>query len=154
LSPLRSIAVFLLAIAGCSRVLAQDGSLAGPVPANESLPLIAPAATAIYTPYHQRKFSVRLNRVFSSGKLLLFGVQAAMDQEREVPGNWGQGMQGHAARYANLFGRARIRENIAFGVRAVSGEDPMYELCRESGIWKHRSTPAPAPLWFMVGMVI
>ena len=59
-----------------------------------------------------------------------------MDQEREVPGNWGQGMQGYGARYANRFGRALIRENIAFGVRALSGEDPRYELCRESGIWK------------------
>jgi hypothetical protein len=134
---MHSKAVVLLAFAGSSFALAQDVPLPIADPTSESMPLVAPRPTPAYTPLTPREsFQYGFNRVFSPGKLLLFGVEAAMDQEREKPDNWGQGMQSYGDRYADRFGRALVRENIAFGVRAVTGEYPRYELSHESGIWK------------------
>lgn len=133
---MRSQAVLLLALASCSNILAQDDSLLIPDDESESLPLVTPPAAPVYTPLTTKEnFRYGFDRVFSPGKLLLFGVEAAMDQEREAPGHWGQGMQWYGARYADRFGRALLRENMAFGVRELTGEDPRYEFCSEPGIW-------------------
>jgi hypothetical protein len=124
---MRSKAVLALALAGTSMVLAQDDSRSIPV---------APQP-ALWTPLTiKQNFGYGFNRVFGPGRLLLFGIEAAMDQERQVPRRWGQGMTWYGARYADRFGRAVIRENMASGVRVLTGEDPRYELCNETGIWK------------------
>jgi hypothetical protein len=134
---MRSKAVILLALAVSCVAFAQDNGAQIPDLGSEPLALVAAQPAPVYAPPTlKQNFQYGFNRVFSPGKLLLFGVEAAMDQERELPGNWGQGMPRYSARYADRFGRALIRENVAFGVRALSGEDPRYELCRESGIWK------------------
>ncbi len=132
-----STAALLLALAAATTLLAQDDSLVLTDPESEPLPVVAPQPPPGRTPLTTRQnFDYGFNRVFNPGKLLLFGVEAAMDQEREVPGNWGQGMPRYSARYADRFGRALIRENMAFGVRALTGEDPRYELSHDSGILK------------------
>lgn len=146
-----SKALALLALAGSCVGFAQDDVPQLPDRESEPLALVAPQPAPAYTPPTlKQNFQYGFNRVFSPGKMLLFGVEAAMDQEREVPGNWGQGMQRYSARYADRFGRALIRENMAFGVRALSGEDPRYELCHESGIWK-RSKHAVASSFVVRG---
>jgi hypothetical protein len=134
---MRSQAVVLLALALSCIAFAQDDIPQIPDPESEPLALVASQPASAYTPLTLKEnFQYGFNRVFSPGKLLLFGVEAAMDQERELRGNWGEGMQRYSGRYADRFGRALVRENIAFGVRAFSGEDPRYSACRESGIWK------------------
>ena|SRR5581483_1741055 len=134
---MRSKAAVLLALAGCSVILAQDDTSSIPDTRSEALPLVASQTVPAWTPLTIREnFRYGFNRVFNPGKLLLFGVEAAMDQEREVPGRWGEGMQSYEARYADRFGRALIRENMAFGVRVLTGEDPRYEPSHDSGLWR------------------
>ena len=126
-------AVFLLALAGSSFALAQDDSIPIADATIGAMPLVAQRPAAVYTPPAIKdNFQYGFNRVFSPGKLLLFGVKAAMDQKRDVPHIWGQGMQGYGSRYADRFGRALVRENVALGVRLLTGEDPRYEMCAVS----------------------
>jgi hypothetical protein len=60
------------------------------------------------------------------GHWLGFALHAAFDQARASPGAWGNGADSFGVRVANSFGRSFVRQNIAFGVRAVDGEDPCY----------------------------
>jgi hypothetical protein len=130
-------AAVVVAFAGTPFLLAQH--------APQDLPFLnlAPAAPA-YTPLTPgENFRYAFDRVFSPGKLLLYTVKASMDQERTVPDKWGEGMGAWSERYADHFGRALIRENMGFGVRALDGEDPRYQPSHEHGIWK-RSKHAAA----------
>jgi hypothetical protein len=134
---MHSKSVLVLALAGSSLLLAHDEPQTIADPESEFLPSIAPPAASTWIPLTARQnFQYGFDRVFNPVKLLLFGVEAAMDQERGAPEKWGQGMRWYGARYGDRFGRALIRENMAFGVRALTGEDPRYELCQETGIWK------------------
>jgi hypothetical protein len=124
------LAAILVAIACTPLLLAQEQST--------GLPMLnlAPSGAA-YTPLTpDENFRYTFHRVFSPGKLFLYGMKASMDQERTVPDKWGEGTEGWSERYADHFGRALIRENMAFGVRALDGEDPRYQPSQEHGVWK------------------
>lgn len=160
---MHSQALLVLALAGCSVCMAQDGfqsiplvniepaPLAGAlepqlstlptaVPLLPLVPLSPSAPLSPLIPYAPltlgENYKYSFDRVFSPGKLLLFGIKAAMDQERDMPGKWGQGAEAYSERYADRFGRALVRENLGFAVRALDGEDPRYELSRDTGIWR------------------
>ncbi len=139
-----SQAVFVVAFAGASCLLAQDDLLDFVIPDPDPAPLIAAASSPVYVPLTTREnFRYAFDRVFSPGKLLLFSVKASMDQERSIPDKWGQGMGAWSERYADHFGRALIRENMAFGIRELDGEDPRYQPSRDHGVW-NRSKHAVA----------
>ena len=129
-------AVLLAAFAGTPLLLAQGDLLrkadSQKIPAAD----LAPLTTG-------ENFHYAFDRVFSPGKLFLYGIKASMDQERTIPNKWGEGIEGWSERYADHFGRALIRENMALGVRLLDGEDPRYPPSHEHGVWK-RSKHAAA----------
>jgi hypothetical protein len=144
-------AVVVVAFAGTPFLLAQedwvDVPIANPAPAQ----VIAAPVLPAYTPLAPgENFRYAFHRVFSPGKLFLYGVKASMDQERAVPNKWDEGINGWSERYADHFGRALIRENMAFGVRMLDGEDPRYQLSHEHGVWK-RSKHAAAGAFVVRG---
>ena len=65
-----------------------------------------------------------------------FAVRAGMDQAEKSPNAWGYGADSFGVRMASRFGKSFLRENIAFGVRAMDGEDPRYFRLGKGGGWK------------------
>jgi hypothetical protein len=59
-----------------------------------------------------------------------------MDHTSHSPSAWGQGTEGYAERIGSHLARAAVRENIAFGIRALDHEDPRYFRSHDRGAWK------------------
>jgi hypothetical protein len=61
---------------------------------------------------------------------------AAVNQARNEPPEWGQGVSGFGDRFASGYGRMLIGRTIRFGVAAVDHEDPRFHYSNESGFWR------------------
>jgi hypothetical protein len=101
-------------------------------------PLI-PSATppvSAYSPLDlKHKYLYSLNEMTGPAQWIGFAVHAGLDQAEKAPNAWGNGPDSFGVRMANHFGRSFLRSNIAFGVRAVDGEDPRYfRLGKGSGM--------------------
>lgn len=108
-----------------------DGAIAPPQPAPaEPVSGVLPAALPplqIYVPLDlTHKFLYSFNEMMGPTEMLGFTVKAAMDQAQKSPSAWGSGIDSFGVRVASRFGREFLRENIAFGIRALDHEDPRY----------------------------
>jgi hypothetical protein len=121
--------VVLLVLAG-SLALAQDDPISIADATSQAMPLVAPRSSLAYTaPALKENFRYAFHSVFSPGKLLVLGVEAAMDQARELPMIWAQGMQGFRSRYADRFDRSLVREHVTLGVRLLTGGGDRGVIC-------------------------
>jgi hypothetical protein len=110
---------------GAPALCAQD-ECGEPEPFVEA-PLIATAAPSVYSPLDlKHKYLYSLNEMVGPAQWIGFAVHAGLDQAEKSPNAWGNGPDSFGVRMANHFGRSFLRSNIAFGVRAVDGEDPRY----------------------------
>jgi hypothetical protein len=81
----------------------------------------------IYVPLDlTHKFLYSFNEMMGPTEMIGFTVKAAMDQAQKSPAAWGSGIDSFGVRVASRFGREFLRENIAFGIRALDHEDPRY----------------------------
>lgn len=91
-----------------------------------ALPAVLPPLQ-IYVPLDlTHKFLYSFNEMMGPTEMLGFTVKAAMDQAQKSPSAWGSGIDSFGVRVASRFGRGFLRENIAFGIRALDHEDPRY----------------------------
>jgi hypothetical protein len=74
----------------------------------------------------EQKFTYSAKKVFGPGAILSATLHAGLDQADKEPTDWGMGSDAFGVRMASRFGRSLIRQNIAFGVRAIDHEDPRY----------------------------
>jgi hypothetical protein len=111
---------------------AQDATPVVPVVA--VLPLVSLPA---YTPLDlKHKYLYSLNETMAPARWLGFTIHAAMDQAEKAPNAWGNGADSFGVRVASHFGKSLLRENIAFGVRAIDHEDPRYFRLGKGAGWK------------------
>ncbi len=75
------------------------------------------------------------NKTFGAGSVATIMMKTSIDQFRDTPGQWGANADSFAVRAASHFGRSFLRQNIAFGVRALDGEDPRYFVSERRGTW-------------------
>lgn len=81
----------------------------------------------IYVPLDlTHKFLYSFNEMMGPTEMIGFTVKAAMDQAQKSPAAWGSGIDSFGVRVASRFGREFLKENIAFGIRALDHEDPRY----------------------------
>jgi hypothetical protein len=74
--------------------------------------------------------------MLNPGPLFVMAAATAIDHADNSPARWGQGTEGYALRTASHFGRAAVRENLAFGIRALDHEDPRYFRSHSKGAWR------------------
>jgi len=67
--------------------------------------------------------------------MFLYTLRGGIDQWRGLPRQWGHGWDSYAVRSTSFFGRSLVRENIAFGVRAIDHEDPRYFPLGQGSRW-------------------
>jgi hypothetical protein len=73
-----------------------------------------------------QKYLVTMDQVAGPGALFAVGLHGMFDQALDRPHQWGPGAGAIGPRIASDFGRRFLRQNIAFGVRALDHEDPRY----------------------------
>jgi len=77
-----------------------------------------------------------MHEMFNPVPLFVIAAKAAIDHSDNNPYRWGQGTEGYATRAASHFGHSFVRENIAFGIRAMDHEDPRYFRSHSKGAWR------------------
>ncbi len=81
----------------------------------------------------EQKFDYRVVQSFGLRGFLGAGMGAAIGQARNVPREWGQGVEGYATRYAAGFGTNLSRQSMAFALESALHEDPRYFPSKERG---------------------
>ncbi len=74
----------------------------------------------------KEKFRYDARHLFELDNIIFAGMGAALDQERDRPGAWGEGWGPYFERYASHLGQYAVQRSIAFGVQAVDHEDARY----------------------------
>src|SRR5579871_5779101 len=82
-----------------------------------------------------QKYLYTLDKVTGEGALAVVLMKSTFDQLRDEPHQWGYGTDAFAIRTASRFGRSFLRQNIAFGMRALDGEDPRYFVSGHGSKW-------------------
>lgn len=72
---------------------------------------------------------------FGPFSLLTTGVEAGIQHLNNQAPEWGQGAQGYAVRYGDVFGRYLVQNSIQYGSAVVLREDPAYYRCECKGLW-------------------
>ncbi len=73
-----------------------------------------------------QKYLFTFDKVLGPGALFADGIHGLTDYALNRPLQWGREGSSIWIRAASSFGRSFLRENIAFGVRAIDHEDPRY----------------------------
>ena len=73
-----------------------------------------------------QKYLFTFDKAMGPGALFADGIHGLIDDGLNRPHQWGTEGGSIGLRAASTFGRSFLRENIAFGVRALDHEDPRY----------------------------
>lgn len=115
------------ALAGVLVLHAQDASSSDSTGAN-ALGHFAPMTLG-------QKYGWASEKALGGPGLALVVLKASYDQTFNKPHQWGGDPESFAVRSASRFGRSFLRQNIAFGVRALDGEDPRYFVSGHGSKW-------------------
>lgn len=63
------------------------------------------------------------------------GFSAGIDQWKDKPGEWEQGMSGYGKRFANILGQYSIQRTVTFGLSSALHEDNRYFNSGKQGVW-------------------
>lgn len=82
----------------------------------------------------EQKYLFTLNQVFSPGAMALYNFRSGVDEVLHKHAPWGsEGSYG--LHTASFLGRSFLRQNLAFGVRAIDHEDPRYFVLGHGSGW-------------------
>ena len=73
---------------------------------------------------------------FGPFALLTTGAGAGVEHLNNSAPEWGQGAQGYAVRYGDVFGRLLVQNTIQYGSAVALREDPAYYRCECAGLWR------------------
>lgn len=123
----------LVLLAGSVSILFAQQSQDPPPDQNAAAPTVtAPPGSdqivsQLYIPLTLgQKYLFTADEVAGPGALFAVGIHGLLDEALNRPHQWGTGEGTIGLRIASDFGRRFLRQNIAFGVRALDHEDPRY----------------------------
>jgi hypothetical protein len=107
--------------------LAQTTTTANDADRAVATPAAVGSAQSTYVPMNEReRFHYYLTHMFSPEAFLRSAAGAAINQELNVPHEWGQGALGYGRRYASSFGGHITQATIMYGASAALHEDNRY----------------------------
>jgi hypothetical protein len=122
---------FMLLVGSIGLLAAQESESTPPEQnpaASPSAPLTSDQIIAnVYVPLTPgQKYLYTFDKVLGPGALFADGFHGLLDYSLNKPHQWGTEGSSIGLRAASTFGRSFLRENIAFGIRALDHEDPRY----------------------------
>ena len=84
-------------------------------------------------PTHRERFDRYVKDTVGPLRLTRTAVSAGLDQWRDKPEEWGQGMKGYGRRYASSFGRNLIQQSVTYGLDEALGQDSEFQRSNRDG---------------------
>lgn len=91
--------------------------------------------TADYVfPTHKERFNRYVKSTVGPFRLAWTAAAAGIDQWRDHPEEWGQGMKGYGRRYASNFGQNAITQTVTYGLDEAFGLDTGFRKSEKDGV--------------------
>jgi len=84
-------------------------------------------------PTHRERFNHYMKSSVGPFRLAYTGLTAGVNQWRDAPEEWGQGMKGYGRRYASSFGQNLIHQTVTYGLDEAMGLDTGFEKSKREG---------------------
>ena len=85
-------------------------------------------------PTHRERFDRYVKDTVGPFRLTRSAVAAGLDQWRDTPEEWGQGMKGFGKRYASSLGRNAIQQTMTYGLDEALGVDSSFHRSGREGL--------------------
>ena len=141
----RITGVLLLTVAGVFSVNGQEvpkDQTTQPTTQQPTQQTTQPAPTANNTttqnyvfPTPRERFKDYVNDVVGPMRLVRTSVAAGLDQWRDTPEEWGQGMEGYGKRFASSFGRSAIQQTVTYGLDMALELDTGFQRSKRNGFF-------------------
>jgi hypothetical protein len=86
-------------------------------------------------PTHRERFDRYVKNTVGPLRLTRTAVAAGLDQWRDTPEEWGQGMKGYGKRFASTFGRSAIQQSVTYGLDEALGQDSGFQRSGREGVF-------------------
>ena len=132
----KTIAVWAVTVVAAVSVYSQD------VPkddAKSTQPVVVDQQTTTTTtqgyvfPTHRERFNRYVKSTVGPFRLAWTAAAAGIDQWRDHPEEWGQGMKGYGRRYASNFGQNAITQTVTYGLDEAFGFDTGFKKSTHEG---------------------
>ena len=84
-------------------------------------------------PTHGERFNRYVKSTVGPFRLAWSGVSAGINQWRDSPEEWGQGMKGYGRRYASSLGQNAIQQTVTYGLDKAFGLDTGFKKSKREG---------------------
>ncbi len=99
-------------------------------------PAIAPDPFNTYKfPTHRERFNRYVKDTVGPFRLARTAFSAGIDQWRDTPEEWEQGMKGYGKRFASSFGRNAIQQTVTYGMDEALGQDSRFHRSNRAGFF-------------------
>jgi hypothetical protein len=85
-------------------------------------------------PTHKERFDRYVKSTVGPFRLAWSAAAAGIDQRRDHPEEWGQGMKGYGRRYASNLGQNAIQQTVTYGLDAAFGLDTGFKKSTRDGV--------------------
>ena len=86
-------------------------------------------------PTRRERFDRYVKSTVGPVTLVNVGLVAGINQWRDNPEEWGQGMSGYGKRYASTFGRNSIQQTVIYGLDSTLGLDTRFRRSDRKGFF-------------------
>ncbi len=86
-------------------------------------------------PTHRERFDRYVKDTVGPLRLTRTAVAAGLDQWRDTPEEWGQGMKGYGKRFASSFGRNAVQQSVTYGLDEAFGLDSGFQRSGREGVF-------------------
>jgi hypothetical protein len=131
----RTFAAFFLTLITAVCVYGQDPTTtqtAQPTPS--PTPAATPNSTYVF-PTKGERFKRYVNSTVGPFRLARTAVSAGLDQWKDNPEEWGQGMEGYGKRYASGLGRNALQQTITYGLDSALHLDTGFQRSNRDGFF-------------------
>lgn len=85
-------------------------------------------------PTHKERFNRYVKSTVGPFRLAWTAATAGIDQWRDHPEEWGQGMKGYGRRYASNLGQNAITQTVTYGLDEAFGLDTGFQKSKSEGV--------------------
>jgi hypothetical protein len=86
-------------------------------------------------PTQRERFDRYVSNTVGPFRLVRTGVTAGIDQWRDKPEEWGQGLKGYGKRYASALGRNAIQQTVTYGLDEALNLDSGFQRSGREGFF-------------------
>lgn len=92
-----------------------------------------PSDTYVF-PTNRERFNRYAKDTVGPFRLARTAFTAGLDQWRDTPEEWGQGMKGYGKRFASSWGRSAIQQTVTYGLDEAFGLDTRFHRSNRDGV--------------------